>query len=142
MIGFLVIGLIQFAIAIYGTQQTRRRFNWASVFVLLVVYGLAYDNLAVAIGGLLDEGDTLQAINAPRYWLHALFTPLMMISALRALRSMVDLRRAETDGINQSVSSLTVARSHHYHPSRGTTMWREMSALKWATTAWQNPRRQ
>ena len=55
--------------------------------------------------------------------------------ALRALRSMVDLRRAEPDGINQSVSSLTVARSHHYHPSRGTTMWREMSALKWATTA-------
>ena len=87
MTGFLIIGLVQLAIAIYGTLQTRKHFNWASVFVLAVVYGLAYDNLAVAAGGALEAGSTLRAINLPRYWIHALLTPLMMVAALRALRA-------------------------------------------------------
>ncbi len=83
---FVVVGLVQLGIAIYGTVQVRKFFNWYALLVLIVVYGLAYDNLVVAAGGALGEGTLLKALNTPRFWVHALFTPAMMISAFGALR--------------------------------------------------------
>ncbi|MDX1377971.1 MAG: hypothetical protein R3307_03910 [Anaerolineales bacterium] len=83
---FLIVGLIQLSIAIYGTKQTRRHFNWYALLVLIVVYGLAYDNLVLASGVLIGEGAALKALNAPRFWIHALFTPTMIIAAFGALR--------------------------------------------------------
>ena len=83
---FLIVGLIQLSIAIYGTKQLRSHFNWYALLVLIVVYGLAYDNLVLASGVLLGEGGTLKALNAPRFWIHALFTPAMIIAAFGALR--------------------------------------------------------
>lgn len=83
---FVVVGLVQLGIAIYGTVQVRKFFNWYALLVLIVVYGLAYDNLVVAAGGALGEGTLLKALNTPRFWVHALSTPAMMISAFGALR--------------------------------------------------------
>jgi hypothetical protein len=83
---FLIVGLIQLSIAIYGTKQTRSHFNWYAVLVLIVVYGLAYDNIVLASGAVLGEGAALKALNAPRFWTHALFTPTMIIAAFGALR--------------------------------------------------------
>ena len=83
---FVIVGLAQLGIAIYGTMQMRKHFNWYALLVLIVVYGLAYDNLVIASGAALGEGDFLKTINAPRFWVHALFTPAMMISAFGALR--------------------------------------------------------
>ena len=72
---FVIVGLAQLGIAIYGTMQMRKHFNWYALLVLIVVYGLAYDNLVIASGAVLGEGDLLKTINAPRFWVHALFTP-------------------------------------------------------------------
>ena len=83
---FVIVGLAQLGIAIYGTMQMRKHFNWYALLVLIVVYGLAYDNLVIASGAALGEGDLLKTINAPRFWIHALFPPAMMISAFGALR--------------------------------------------------------
>lgn len=83
---FVLVGLTQLGIAIYGTRQLRKHFNWYALLVLIVVYGLAYDNLVIASGSVLGEGAPLKALNAPRFWVHALFTPAMMISAFGALR--------------------------------------------------------
>jgi hypothetical protein len=83
---FFVVGLIQLSIGIYGTVQLRRHFSWYALLVLIIVYGLAYDNLALAMGGILPAGDALKALNVPRYIIHALFTPCMIISAFGALR--------------------------------------------------------
>jgi len=85
---FILVGLIQLGIAIYGTREVRRNFTWYALLVLIVVYGLAYDNLAIASGALLGEGALTRALNAPRYWVHALFTPTMMIACFGALRKM------------------------------------------------------
>lgn len=83
---FFIVGLLQLSIAIYGTKQLRSHFNWYALLVLIVVYSLAYDNIVLASGAMLGEGATLKALNAPRYWIHALFTPTMIIAAFGALR--------------------------------------------------------
>jgi hypothetical protein len=83
---FLIVGIIQLSIAIYGTREVRRFFNWYALLVLIVVYGLAYDNFVIGLGATLGEGPLLKALNAPRYWVHALFTPAMIIAAFGALR--------------------------------------------------------
>lgn len=92
---FLVLGILQFIVASIGTRDVRRNFSWYAVLVLIVVFGLAYDNVAIAAGVFLGEGDLLKALNAPRYWVHALFTPAMMIAAFGALR-LVDVGWAQS----------------------------------------------
>ena len=46
---FIIVGFIQLGIAIYGTMQVRRHFNWYALLVLIVVYGLAYDNFVIGM---------------------------------------------------------------------------------------------
>lgn len=81
---FLLVALVQLFLAFYGTNKLRKYFNWYALLVLIVVYGLAYDNLALAAGGMLEPGTLLKTLNLPRYWLHALFLPTTMISAFGA----------------------------------------------------------
>ena len=83
---FIIVGLIQLAIAVYGTMQVRKHFNWYALLVLIVVYGLAYDNFVIGLGATIGEGSVTKALNAPRFWIHALFTPAMIIAAFGALR--------------------------------------------------------
>ena len=85
---FIIVGLIQLGIAIYGTRKVSKNFTWYALLVLIVVYGLAYDNLSIAMGAFLGEGGLTKALNAPRYWIHALFTPTMMIACFGALRML------------------------------------------------------
>lgn len=83
---FILVGLIQLAIAIVGTRAYLKYRSWYTLLVLIVVYGLAYDNLAIGAGAFLGAGALTQALNWPRYAIHALFTPTMMIAAFGALR--------------------------------------------------------
>jgi hypothetical protein len=83
---FILVAAIQLGIAIYGTSQTRRHFNWYALLVLIVIYGLAYDNFIIGLGATIGEGSLLKTLNAPRFWVHALFTPAMMIASFGALR--------------------------------------------------------
>jgi hypothetical protein len=83
---FLIVGVIQLAIAIVGTRDVRKYFSWYAVLILIVVYGLAYDNLAIAAGATLGEGDLTKTLNWPRYAIHTLFTPTMMIAAFGIAR--------------------------------------------------------
>lgn len=53
---------------------------------LLVVAGLLYDNLAIASGRYLGEGQLLEAMSYGRFWLHALLTPLLVIWSWHAIR--------------------------------------------------------
>jgi ABC-type branched-subunit amino acid transport system ATPase component/branched-subunit amino acid ABC-type transport system permease component len=46
--------------------------------VAAVIVGLMIDNAILAVGNLLGEGSLLQALNRPRYWIHALGTPLIL----------------------------------------------------------------
>ncbi|WP_144121212.1 hypothetical protein [Catellatospora sichuanensis] len=53
----------------------------AAALVAVICVGLAYDSGAVAIGRLLGFGSALEAVNAPRFWIHAVFTPLLIVAA-------------------------------------------------------------
>ncbi|HNB50752.1 MAG TPA: hypothetical protein PK530_02355 [Anaerolineales bacterium] len=83
---FIVVGLIQLGIAMTGTRYTRKYFTSYAVMILGVVYGLTYDNLAISAGAFLGEGEFTKALSWPRYAIHALFTPTMIISAFGILR--------------------------------------------------------
>lgn len=57
-----------------------------SLLIALVAFGLVYDNGIVAIGRLIGEGTLLENLNLPRYWIHALITPLLIIAAVGLAR--------------------------------------------------------
>lgn len=82
---FILVGIIHLGIGIYGLRNISKK-NWYAILVLIVVFGLAYDNFSIASGALFGEGNLTKALNVPRYWIHALFTPTMMIASFGALR--------------------------------------------------------
>ncbi len=49
---------------------------------LLVLAGLVYDNIVLGLGGLLGRGDLLRSLSVPRYWIHAIGTPLLILLVL------------------------------------------------------------
>lgn len=49
---------------------------------VLVLGGLIYDNVVLGLGGLLGRGDLLRALSVPRYWIHAIGTPLLILLVL------------------------------------------------------------
>lgn len=59
-----------------------------SLLVALVAFGLVYDNGIVAIGRLIGEGTLLESLNLPRFWIHALITPLLIIAAVGLARRL------------------------------------------------------
>lgn len=54
--------------------------------LLLVTFGLVYDNLVLAMGSIIGKGSFLKGLNGMRYWIHALFTPLLILFSWSALR--------------------------------------------------------
>mgnify|MGYP000902002302 CR=1 FL=1 len=55
-------------------------------FLVLVIFGLVYDNLIIAFGRFIGEGNTLEALSKIRYLFHALFTPMLIIFAWSVFR--------------------------------------------------------
>jgi ABC-type branched-subunit amino acid transport system ATPase component/branched-subunit amino acid ABC-type transport system permease component len=49
---------------------------------LVVLAGLIYDNTILGLGSILGRGDLLKALSVPRYWIHAIGTPLLLLLVL------------------------------------------------------------
>jgi hypothetical protein len=84
---FLLVALVHLAIFIYGFRNISKK-SWYAILVFIVVGGLVYDNIVIGLGATIGEGDLLKTLNMPRFWIHALFTPAMMIACFGALRMM------------------------------------------------------
>jgi hypothetical protein len=54
----------------------------ATVPLLLVAFGLIYDNAILAGGAWIGHGELLERLSVPRFFMHAFGTPLLMLSAL------------------------------------------------------------
>lgn len=52
-----------------------------SHLVLIVLTALVYDNAIIGLGNVIGEGTVLAGLSVPRFWLHALVTPLLVIVA-------------------------------------------------------------
>jgi hypothetical protein len=74
------IGLGMIVLTVYAFRLRR---SCGAVTWLVVVLGVAlsFDNVAVAVGRIVGFGDALYAINLPRFWIHALMTPLIVVAA-------------------------------------------------------------
>ncbi|MDI1463059.1 hypothetical protein QEZ54_18950 [Catellatospora sp. KI3] len=79
-----LLGAVAICMLGLGVYALRLRATTGSAAVLVAVLctGLAYDNTAVAVGSSLGYGPTLEAVNAGRYWVHALLTPLLLVGAV------------------------------------------------------------
>ena len=60
--------------------------NTLSNMLLLVIVGLVYDNAVLALGRFIGEGNLLEGLSYPRFYMHALFTPLLVLFSLSTLK--------------------------------------------------------
>ncbi|MBL8091823.1 MAG: hypothetical protein KF758_14805 [Anaerolineales bacterium] len=79
---FIFVGVLAY-FTWQALGQKRTSYTW---LLLIVLFGLIYDNLMIAIGNFIGEGALLKNLNAGRFFIHALITPTMMIFGFGVLR--------------------------------------------------------
>ena len=67
-------------------QLSRQNKSIWTMAAASVVFGLIWDNFVLGLGRFLGEGDLLKTLSYPRFWLHALLTPLMIMFVWYLLR--------------------------------------------------------
>lgn len=84
---FYLFYVIAFIVLLTFLLSSFKRDNWlsASNVLLLVVSALIYDNLILGIGSWIGEGPLLETLNLLRFWLHAFFTPLLVLFSWNTL---------------------------------------------------------
>ena len=72
---------------IWGLYGIRKQdlARWTSV-IYIVIVPLIYDNLLLATGKWIGEGELLESLNFSRFCLHALLTPLLVMYSIGTLR--------------------------------------------------------
>ncbi len=70
--------------------------------LILVIIPLIYDNAILGIGKWIGEGEVLKNLSIARFWLHAIFTPLLIIFSWDVLK------RAGVNWANKTVTILIV----------------------------------
>jgi hypothetical protein len=66
-----------------------------ALLVAMIAAGLVYDNLIISLGASIGIGPLLQNLSWPRFAMHALLTPFMMI-AVSQIAAAGGIRWAET----------------------------------------------
>lgn len=79
--GFFALAYI--AIFIRGMAKHKKT---ASPILFLVVIALIYDNAILALGHFIGEGELLKSLSYGRFWLHAIFTPTLILFSLFVMR--------------------------------------------------------
>jgi hypothetical protein len=91
----------------FVTLAVRDR-SFFTVLVCLVSAGLTFDNVMLAVGEQLGDGDALRVLSKPRFWVHGLLTPTLMVIALSWARAM-GVGWARKRGAWLGIGGLTVA---------------------------------
>lgn len=79
--GFFAIAYI--LIFVWGLIKHQKT---ASAILYLVIIALIYDNGILALGHVIGEGKILEYLSYGRFWLHALFTPTLILFSLYIMR--------------------------------------------------------
>lgn len=74
---YVVCHLVTLCGALYLARVHKAPGAW---LVAMIVAGLIYDNLIVSLGASIGIGSTLELLSWPRFVMHALLTPFMMIA--------------------------------------------------------------
>ncbi|CAL9488982.1 hypothetical protein SUDANB121_03213 [Nocardiopsis dassonvillei] len=83
---FAVFALVHLCLTAWLVRLALTRRSAGTWLAVLVAAGLVYDNGVVALGSTLGEGPLLYALNLPRFVVHALVTPLLIVFAHNAAR--------------------------------------------------------
>jgi len=86
---FLFLGLGYTGLFLWGIFLVRKRglFQLSNV-LLLVIFGLMYNNFLIGFGNSIGGGNLLETLSYGRFWLHALFTPTLILFAWSIYDSM------------------------------------------------------
>ncbi|WP_052000937.1 hypothetical protein [Gracilibacillus halophilus] len=80
---FFVLAYI--ILIIWTFKSSQKELTYRS-FLYLVIIGLLYDNLILALGRFIGTGDLLAMLNLGRYWIHALVTPTLVLFSYGVLK--------------------------------------------------------
>ncbi|PQD95350.1 hypothetical protein CYL18_08655 [Pradoshia eiseniae] len=84
---YLMYALAYLALFIIMVRSMKRNgIASLSNVLILVILPLIYDNTILGVGSWIGEGQTLEVLNTARYWMHAIFTPLLIVFSLGILR--------------------------------------------------------
>lgn len=78
---FLLAAVIQALFLSWEIRLLQRNRSIYSAIAAAVILGLVYDNFVIGIGRFLGEGNLLYQLNAARFFIHGLITPLMIMFA-------------------------------------------------------------
>ncbi|MGV9709145.1 hypothetical protein ACWDTI_00570 [Gordonia sp. NPDC003424] len=85
----ILMALIGIAMLVLCALAVRQQWHVGPIAlaVAAICLCLAYDCIVVAIGRLVGYGDTLEALNVPRFWIHAIvIPPIILIYGALAIR--------------------------------------------------------
>ena len=105
---FLAYALIQLFLFGWALLLLLRYRHAATVPLLIVAFGLIYDNAVLTTGSLIGHGELLERLSVPRFFMHAFGTPLLMLAAL-GLVIRTGAQWASKRWVVAGVSVLTVA---------------------------------
>jgi hypothetical protein len=66
--------------------QDRRA--WPNLIMMVITGTIAYDNFMIGFGQVIGDTSTLLAMSRPRFWVHGVFTPLIMLVGLAWARDL------------------------------------------------------
>jgi hypothetical protein len=75
-----IFTVAQLTLLIAGLRLYARRKTMSLLFVIVIAAGLVYDNLIIAVGAAVGVGGLLEALSFPRFLIHALCTPLLLMA--------------------------------------------------------------
>ncbi|MDP6437869.1 MAG: hypothetical protein QF790_11345 [Gammaproteobacteria bacterium] len=74
---YVLAHAIVFGWACYLSKQYKAA---GAPIIAIIAVGLVYDNLIVSLGTTIGQGSLLELLSLPRFYMHALLTPFMMIA--------------------------------------------------------------
>lgn len=84
---FGTFSIIYLGLFLWGIKRERRVPFIMKGSLLLVTAGLIYDNGILAISSLIGKSEGLKNLHYLRFWIHALFTPTLVLFSWFALRN-------------------------------------------------------
>ena len=80
---FCLYSLAHFSTVVFALRILRRYSAPGALIIAVLSMGLVYDNGIIALGSSIGMGDTLEALSWPRFILHALITPFMIVAIMQ-----------------------------------------------------------
>ncbi|WP_295454646.1 hypothetical protein [uncultured Thiodictyon sp.] len=74
--------LCALGLLVWATASWSRRRSVGRLAIGLVLVGLFWDNLVLSLGNVLGPGPLLHALSLPRFWLHQLVLPWILVTAV------------------------------------------------------------